>query len=59
MVCTHTSSTELAFKQIEDALKGSTQDDLHNLVEEIKALYDQALMIQELHNEYVSGAYME
>lgn len=59
MVCTHTLDTEIAFNQIEMALKGSTQDDLNNLVEEIKTLYERALMIQKLSNEYSSGSYME
>lgn len=55
MVYSHTLTTELAFKQIEIALKGSTHDDLDNLVKEIKELYDKALKIQKLTNEYNSG----
>jgi hypothetical protein len=57
MVCTHTPNTELSFLQIENALKGATQDDLNSLVKEIKELYDKALVIQELSNEYSSGFY--
>jgi hypothetical protein len=59
MVCTHTSDTEIAFRQIEKALKGATEDDLHDLVEEIKSLYDRALHIQALSSEYISGSYLE
>jgi len=57
MVYSHTINTELSFKQIENALKGATQDDLNNLVGEIKVLYEKALEIQELYNEYNSGSY--
>lgn len=59
MVCSHTSDTEKAFIQIENALKGSTQDDLNHLVNEIKSLYEQALLIQEIASEYNSGAYLD
>jgi hypothetical protein len=57
MVYTHTANTELSFRQIENALKGATQDDLKNLVREIKALYEKALTIQEIAMEYNSGSY--
>jgi phosphoserine phosphatase len=57
MVYSHTDNTELAFKQIENALKGATQDDLNTLVNEIKELYQKALAIQELYNEFNSGFY--
>lgn len=43
--------------QIENALKGATQDDLDNLVAEIKSLYEKALQIQVLNKEYESGSY--
>jgi hypothetical protein len=57
MVYSHTPNTELSFQQIENALKGATQDDLPNLVKEIKELYAKALLIQELSNEFNSGSY--
>jgi hypothetical protein len=57
MVYTHTANTELSFMQIENALKGATQDDLDNLVAEIKSLYEKALEIQVLNKEYESGSY--
>lgn len=58
MVCTHTVDTERAFKQIENALKGTTQDSLQNLIEEIKCLHKRALCIQNLYSEYTSGSYL-
>lgn len=57
MTFPHTPNTELSFQQIENALKGATQDDLPNLVKEIKELYDKALRIQELSGEFNSGSY--
>ena len=57
MVFQHTPNTELSFQQIENALKGATQDDLQNLVNEIRELYKKALLIQELSNEFMSGSY--
>lgn len=57
MTYSHTTNTSLSFKQIESALKGATQDDLNNLVSEIKELYQKALAIQEVSNEYNSGSY--
>lgn len=57
MVYSHTANTELSFMQIENALKGATQDDLDNLVAEIKSLYEKALEIQVLYKEYTSGSY--
>lgn len=57
MVFQHTPNTELSFQQIENALEGATQDDLTNLVREIKELYEKALKIQEIANEYTSGFY--
>lgn len=56
MVSTHTSSTQLAFLCIENALKGATDDQLSNLVLEIKSLYEKALEIQELTYEFNSGS---
>ena len=57
MVYSHTANTQLSFQQIENALKGATQDDLNALVSEIKVLYDKALLIQKIYNEYNSGSY--
>lgn len=57
MVFSHTPNTELSFQQIENALEGATQDDLNNLVKEIKELYEKALKIQELSLEYSTGFY--
>ena len=57
MVYSHTANTQLSFQQIENALKGATQDDLNTLVSEIKVLYDKALLIQKIYNEYNSGSY--
>jgi len=57
MTYSHTVNTILAFQQIENAPKGATQDDLSNLVNEIKELYEKALAIQEISNEYNSGFY--
>lgn len=57
MVYPHTTATSCAFEQIENALKGATQDNLNNLVGEIKELYQKALFIQEIYNEYNSGSY--
>jgi hypothetical protein len=57
MVYSHTANTSLSFQQIENALKGATQDDLNTLVSEIKVLYEKALTIQEIYNEYNSGSY--
>lgn len=57
MVYSHTANTQLSFQQIENALKGATQDDLNTLVSEIKVLYEKALTIQEIYNEYNSGSY--
>lgn len=57
MVFSHTPNTELSFQQIENALKGATLDDLNSLVKEIKELYEKALEIQELSNEYSNGSY--
>lgn len=57
MTYSHTVNTALSFQQIENALKGATQDDLNNLVNEIKELYEKALAIQEISNEYNSGFY--
>jgi hypothetical protein len=57
MIYSHTLMTELAFKQIEIALKGSTHDELNDLVGEIKELYQKALLIQQISNEYESGYY--
>jgi len=57
MVYSHTTKTQLAFQQIENALKGLTEDDLNNLVNEIKELHIKALVIQKLSNEYNSGFY--
>jgi len=57
MVYSHTVNTQLSFQQIENALKGATQDDLNTLVSEIRVLYENALAIQTLYNEYSSGAY--
>lgn len=57
MPFSHTPNTELSFQQIENALKGATEDDLNYLVNEIKELYGKALLIQELSNEYSAGSY--
>lgn len=57
MTYTHTANTDLSFQQIENALKGATQDDLSNLVKEIELLYKKALFIQEVSNEFNSGSY--
>jgi hypothetical protein len=57
MVYSHTSQTELSFQQIENALKGATQDDLKNLVREIEALHKKALEIQALCKEFATGSY--
>jgi hypothetical protein len=57
MTYSHTVNTSLSFQQIENALKGATQDNLNNLVSEIKELYEKALIIQEINNEYNSGSY--
>jgi hypothetical protein len=57
MVYSHTANTQLSFQQIENALKGATQDDLNTLVSEIKVLYEKALFIQEIYNEHNSGSY--
>jgi hypothetical protein len=57
MTYSHTVNTALSFQQIENSLKGATQDDLNNLVNEIKELYEKALAIQEISNEYNSGFY--
>ena len=57
MVYSHTPNTELSFQQIENALKGATQDDLPNLVNEIRELYQKALLIQEVSGELNSGTY--
>lgn len=54
-----TTETENAFRHLKKALKGSTQDNFQHLVNEIKALYDQALIIQNLTSEYNSGVYFE
>ena len=57
MVYSHTANTQLSFQQIENALKGATEDDLNTLVSEIRVLYEKALTIQTLYNEYNSGSY--
>lgn len=57
MTYNHTESTVTAFQQIEDALKGATQDDLKHLVKEIELLYKKACFIEEISNEINSGSY--
>ena len=52
-----TTTTIYAFSRLEDALSNQTNDDLNELVSKIKELYEKALTIQELKNEFNSGSY--
>jgi hypothetical protein len=52
-----TDGTIKALLRLELALTSPEQDDLNELVSEIKELYEKALTIQELKNEFNSGSY--
>ena len=52
-----TDSTIKALLRLEVALRYPKEDDLNELVSKIKELYEKALTIQELKNEFNSGSY--
>lgn len=57
MVHQHTLQTELAIKHLENTIKESTEDNLSFIIDEIKVLYDKALKVQTLSQDFNSGSY--
>lgn len=58
MVYSHTPVTSLAFEHLENAIKGKTKDDLNDLVSELKVLYDRAIEVKSICNDFKSGSYI-
>lgn len=58
MVYSHTPGTSLAFRQLENAIKGKTDDDLKNLIWELKILHDKAVEVESICEDIQSGSYL-
>lgn len=57
MIHNHTLQTAASFDRIEDALLGKTEDDLHELIEDLEYLLNKARNIHDMVARDNSGSY--